>query len=638
MDRKSLLGLAIIALLLTIWWTMNNSDKQEEAYQQALIDSTNAADQLAQQKVAEAEKKKNDSILNLRMKDSTFNMENYLEAEGRKKLGAFYGSSTGKNDAIVLENSKVKATLYPRGGMLGQVELLGVKTHNGQPLLLFTADSTKFALEFFDVQRRRISTDSLFFTGSVIANKATATTPAGVTFRLTADSLENTYIEYKYTLKENDYMLGLSMNFVGCEKLVSIDTKAFDLVWMQKLPAQEKNLKNERLASTVWYRFNEDENIEQLSETEAETKETIGALKWVSFKNQYFSSILIADKKFNDEGGNISVALPADPFSVKVASASLPIPFGKTANETFGMKLYFGPNDYHLLESYGLMLEREIYLGWGIFGWLNQYVLMPVFDWLGSFGWNYGLVILLLTIIVKILLFPIAYKSYLSSAKMRVLKPEMDELNEKYKDEDPMKKQQATMSLYKKAGVNPAAGCIPLLLQIPILFALLRLFPAIYELRQQGFWWATDLSTYDSILEFGYVPIISSIYGDHVSLWALLMTLSTLLYTWMNQQTMNTGPQLPGMKWLIYLMPVMFLFFLNSNAAALSYYYFISNIITFGQMALMRRFVDEKAIRAKIEDNKKKPVKTSGFLQRLEAAQKKRMEEIKQQQSGKKKK
>ena len=638
MDRKSLLGLALIALLLTIWWTMNNSDKQEEAYLQAQIDSTNAADLLAQQKIAEAEKKKNDSILELRKKDTTFNMEKYVESEGRKKLGAFYGSATGKNDPIVIENNKVKATLYPRGGMIGQVELLGVKTHNGKPLLLYSDDSTKFALEFFDAQRRRLSTDSLFFTSTVTATKATATAPASVTFRLTADSLENTYIEYKYTLKNDDYMLALSMNFVGCERLVSGDTKAFDLVWQQKMPAQEKNLKNERMASTVWYRFNEDENIEHLSETEAESKDAVGALKWISFKNQYFSSIIIADKKFSDEGANLGIALTSDPFHVKTGKASLPIPFGKTANENFGMKFYFGPNDYHLLKSYDLMLDREIYLGWGIFGMLNKYVFMPIFDWLGSFGWNYGLVILLLTIIVKILLFPIAYKSYLSSAKMRVLKPEMDELNEKYKDEDPMKKQQATMTLYKKAGVNPAAGCIPLLLQIPILFALLRLFPAMYELRQQGFWWAPDLSTYDSILEFGYVPVISSIYGDHVSLWALLMTASTLLYTWMNQQTMATGPQLPGMKWLIYLMPVMFLFFLNSNSAALSYYYFISNMITFGQMALMRRFVDEKAIHAKIEDNKKKPVKQSGFLQRLEQAQKKRMEEIKQQQSGKKKK
>ncbi len=636
MDRKSLLGLALIALLLTVWWSMNSNDNADEAELKRKADSAYAADLEYQKQAAAVQKKKDDSILAERAKDTTFSMAKYLEVQGRAKTGVFYGSSTGANDPIVIENSKVKATLYPRGGIVGQVELLGVKTHNGQPLLMFNADSTRFGLEFFDIQRRRFKTDSLFFKQTVTALKATATAPASVTFRLSADSLPNTYIEYKYSLKENDYMLDLDISFVGCEKIFSADTKYVDLVWVQKMLSQEKNLKNERIASTVWYRFNEDENIEQLSETESEAKDVTGALKWVSFKNQYFSSILIADQKF-DDGANLGVTLSEDPFTVKTAQATLPIPFGKTSNEVFGLQFYYGPNDYHQLESYNLMLEKEIYLGWGIFGWLNQYLFMPIFDWLGSYALNYGIVILLLTIIVKLMLFPIAYKSYLSSAKMRVLKPEIDELNEKFKDEDPMKKQQATMGLYKKAGVNPAAGCIPLLLQIPILFALLRLFPAIYELRQQGFWWTPDLSTYDSILDLGFnIPLG---YGDHVSLWALLMTVSTLLYTWMNQQTMNTGgPQLPGMKWLMYLMPLMFLFFLNSNAAALSYYYFISNMITFGQMALMRRFVDEKAIHAKIQDNKKKPVKTSGFLQRLEAAQKKRMDEMKQvQQKGKKK-
>ncbi|HET6990837.1 MAG TPA: membrane protein insertase YidC, partial [Bacteroidia bacterium] len=289
-------------------------------------------------------------------------------------------------------------------------------------------------------------------------------------------------------------------------------------------------------------------------------------------------------------------------------------------------------------KSHNLQLEREINLGSSIFGWLNRYVFVPLFTWLGNNFASYGLVILLLTIIVKIVLFPIAYKSFLSAAKMRVMKPEIDQINEKYGKDDPMKKQQATMALYKQAGINPAAGCIPLLLQIPILFTLIRLFPAAYELRQQPFLWATDLSTYDSVWNFGFsIPG----YGDHMSLFALLMTVSTILYTWMNQQMLSPGStQLPGMKWLIYLMPVIFLFALNKYSAALSYYYFVSNIITFGQMFLMRRYVDHDAIRAKIDAHKLKPVKQSGFMQRLEQAQRKRMEEMKKQQAnikGKKK-
>lgn len=635
MDRKSLLGLAIIALLLTVWLTWNNDDKAEEARRLHEQDSLAKIALIEQQKEAALQKKKEDSLLAEAARDTAFSLEKYREDKLREELGDFVSAASGDNTPIVLENNKIKATTYPRGGMIGQVEILGVKTYNGNPLILFTADSARFGLEFFDVKRRRFKTDSLFFKGTVASSKATATAPASVTYRLNADSLGKSYIEYKYSLKEGDYLVHLDISFVGCDKVFSTDTKYLDLVWVQKYPTQEKNLENERRVATIFYRFNEDENIENLSEIEPEQKDLTGALKWVAFKQQYFSSIIIADKKF-DDGSSIGIGIPSDPFHVKTAVATLPVPFNKTASDQFGLQFYFGPNDYHQLESYNLMLENEIYLGWGIFGWLNKWVFMPLYDWLNGFNWSIGIVILLLTIIVKVLLFPIAYKSYLSSAKMRVLKPEMDELTEKYKDDDPMKKQQATMALYKKAGVNPAAGCIPLLLQIPILFALLRLFPALYSLRQNGFWWADDLSTYDSIWDFGFsIPA----YGDHMSLWALLMTISTLLYTWMNQQTMSTGPQLPGMKWLIYLMPLMFLFFLNTNSAALSYYYFISNMITFGQMALMRRFVDEKAIHAKIEANKKKPAKTSGFLQRLEQAQRKRMEDVKQQQGkGKKKK
>jgi YidC/Oxa1 family membrane protein insertase len=632
MDRKSLLGLGIIALLLALWMTMGNDDREAAATKQHEQDSIAKVEAIRQQQLAEVEKRRQDSILKVRQQDSTFNIAAYEQEIALKRYGAFLNASKGNNTPVTLENSKIKASVFPLGGKIGDVELKGVKTHAGQPLHLYGKDSTVFSLEFFDQQRRRVHTDSLFFQGTVDNAAATTAKPAAAVFRLYADSSTTTYIEYKYTLNENDYMVSCVISFVGCDKIMAADNKLVDLVAIQKMPSQEKLLKTERMNATVYYRFNEEEDVESLELNETETKDVTGSLKWVSFKQQYFSTFIIADKKF-ENGATLGRIQGTQPYTVATGTALLPIPFNGTANENFGMKFYFGPNDYHQLESYNLMMEKEIPLGWGIFGWLNKFVFIPVFDWLGSFGWNYGIVILLLTFIVKILLFPIAYKSYLSSAKMRVLKPEMDELNEKYKDEDPMKKQQATMSLYKKAGVNPAAGCIPLLLQIPILFALLRLFPAMYEIRQQGFWWATDLSTYDSIWDFGFhVPA----YGDHMSLWALLMTISTLLYTWMNQQTMATGPQLPGMKWMIYLMPLLFLSFLNENSAALSYYYFISNMITFGQMALMRRFVDEKAIHAKIEENKKKPVKTSGFLQRLEQAQRKRMEDMKQQ-GGKKK-
>jgi YidC/Oxa1 family membrane protein insertase len=302
------------------------------------------------------------------------------------------------------------------------------------------------------------------------------------------------------------------------------------------------------------------------------------------------------------------------------------------------MKFYFGPNHFQTLKKYDLSLEKQIPLGWGILGWVNKFLVIPVFNFLDGFNLNYAIIILCLTLVFKILLFPIAYKTYTSSAKMRVLKPEVDEINAKFGNDDPMKKQQAMMALYKKAGVNPLAGCIPALLQMPILLALFRFFPASIELRQQGFWWVTDLSTYDSVWDFGKLPVIDFIYGDHVSIWAILCTITTLIYTQMNSQLMgNPGSQqqMPGMKYMMYLMPLMFLPFLNKFSAGLSYYYTLANLISFGQMFVIRMFVDEKKLHAQIEAHKKKPAKApSSFQQKLQ----KRLEDAQRQRNGSPKK
>jgi YidC/Oxa1 family membrane protein insertase len=291
----------------------------------------------------------------------------------------------------------------------------------------------------------------------------------------------------------------------------------------------------------------------------------------------------------------------------------------------FGMRMYMGPNEFKKLKKYDLQLERQIPIGWSFFllAWINEYIVINVFDWLGHFGWNYGIVILVLTILLKLILFPIAYKTYVSSAKMRVLKPEIDQITEKFKDsKDPMKKQQATMDLYKKAGVNPLAGCVPMLLQMPILFAIFRFFPSSIELRQQSFLWAHDLSSYDSILN---LPFEIPFYGDHVSLFTLLMTISTLIYTKVNNDMMGTGSsQMPGMKTMMYLMPIMFLGIFNSYASGLSYYYFLANMITFLQMFLIRKTINEDKIYAKLQENKKKPVKKSKLQSRLEDMAKQR--------------
>ena len=304
------------------------------------------------------------------------------------------------------------------------------------------------------------------------------------------------------------------------------------------------------------------------------------------------------------------------------------IPYQSNTNNSIAMQFYFGPNKYNILKKYNLDLERQIPLGWSFFllQWINRYAVIPVFDFLSHFNWNYGIIILVLTILLKIVLFPIAYKSYMSSAKMKVLKPEIDEIGAKFpKKEQAMDKQRATMSLYKKAGVNPMAGCIPMLLQFPILIAMFRFFPASIELRQQPFLWATDLSSYDSIFSWTtQIPLLSSFYGNHISLFALLMAISNLIYTKMNQDMMGSTNSMPGMKTMMYIMPIMFLGFLNSYSSALNYYYFLSTMLTFGQMYAIRMFVDEDKIHARIQENKKKPVAKSKFQQRLEDMAKQR--------------
>jgi YidC/Oxa1 family membrane protein insertase len=387
---------------------------------------------------------------------------------------------------------------------------------------------------------------------------------------------------------------------------------------------QEQNHQTQLAASTIYFKYLED-NVDKISESDEEKKSLDPNVKWIGFKQQFFTSVIIADSTFKKADIETATMHGSKKY-VKNYSAAIIIPYHHHNNESIGMRLYFGPNHFKTLKQYDIELEKQINLGWKIFGWLNRLLTIPIFNFLNGFNLNFGIIILILTVILKLLLLPIAYKTVLSSAKMRVLKPEIDELNEKHKNDDPMKKQQATMALYKQAGVNPMAGCIPVLLQMPILIALFSFFPASIELRQQGFLWANDLSTYDSVYNFGFsVPW----YGDHVSLFALLMTASTLLYTWSNSQLMGTSNQMPGMQWMMYLMPILFLGFLNNYSAGLSWYYFLANMITFGQTWLMQKFaIDSAALHATIQENKKKPVKTSKFQQRLEQMTKERQQQI----------
>ncbi|MDD4554199.1 MAG: membrane protein insertase YidC, partial [Bacteroidales bacterium] len=499
-------------------------------------------------------------------------------------------------------------------------------------------DSLQFGFSFFS-NNRIINTGKLYFqpfwpdakeAGKPVL-RATGKDSVSFGMRLFAAASDSAfdpekYIEYIYTIRGDEYMLGYRIRFVNMTDVVDPATKFLVLNWNENLSRQERSLSQERMNTTVYYKILDDE-VDYLSESKDEEKVMKNErLKWVSFKQQFFSTTLIAGDFFTDPGVRVAT-LPGPRSYLKSMSAELAIPFVPSEKKDISLSVYYGPNKFYGLKKYHLDMEKIIPLGWGFFlmAWINIYAVIPVFTFLGNFGWNYGIIILILTILLKIVLFPIAYKTYKSSAKMRVLKPEMDELSKKFpKKEDAMKKQQATMDLYKKAGVNPMAGCIPLLLQMPILIAMFRFFPSSIELRQQAFLWAHDLSSYDSIWTFpgGFsIPY----YGDHVSLFALLMTISSILYTKINDQMMgSTQQQMPGMKTMMYLMPLMFLFWFNDYSSGLSYYYLLANLLTFAQIYIIRATIDEKKLHAQIEANRKKPVKKSGFQKRLEDMAKQR--------------
>ena len=631
MDKNSLTGILIICALMFTWMWYSAPSKEEIAKKRtqdslAVVAQTQAAENAANKTMQAA----GTVTATTQLSASTPSSDSAQTALFVNKYDVFANAAQDSSRFFTIENNLLKATVSSQGGRICSVQLKNYRTHDSLPLNLFDADSSSFEILFDTENNRTINTSELYFKPAAIERHALA-----MRLYANADSTGKSakYIEYQYSLDSNSYMLVYKLNVVGMEDIVASNLNEFSVRWAMKTPTQEKDILTQQQNSTTYFKYLE-EAPDYISETSDETKTLDAKTKWVSFKQQFFTSVLIADNFFEKAGADItSHNLKSSSNYVKDFSANLTIPYSHKPNETFGMQFYFGPNHFQTLKKYDLDLEKQIPLGWGIFGWVNKFLVIPVFNFLASFNLNYAIIILCLTLVFKILLFPIAYKTYVSSAKMRVLKPEIDELNKKFGNDEPMKKQQATMALYKRAGVSPLAGCIPALLQMPILIALFRFFPASIELRQQGFWWATDLSTYDSVWDFGYIPVIDFIYGDHVSVWALLCTITTLIYTHLNSQMMSSPgtQQMPGMKYMIYLMPLMFLPFLNKFSAGLSYYYTLANIISFAQMFVIRAFVDEKKLHAQIEEYKKRPAKApSSFQQKLQ----KRLEDVQKQKNN----
>ncbi len=611
MDRNSIIGIIIIAGILILWTTLNKPSKDEI---EAAKHTRDSLELVHQQQIVQQEKVQATQIQNTQIEVAT--EASVDKSQLRSMYGSFAESAEGKQEFTVLENELLKIKVSNKGGRIYSVELKEHKTYSQKALKLFDGDSTVFGLNFFS-ENRSIITNDLFFVPSEVSKNS-------VKMRLFAG--DNRYIEYVYTLNPESYMVDFDINFVGINEVIASNINVIDLKWALYSPQQEKGAKNESMYTTLGYKYYQDEVKTLTSRSKDENREELNTkLRWISFQQQFFSSILVADNYFSNAIIEFSNIENSDKY-LKYFESTIGIPFEYAPKSTVPLSFYFGPNHYTTLKKQNLGFEQIIPLGWGIFGWINKFIIIPVFNFLDNFITNYGLIILILTILIKVALFPLTYKSYLSTAKMRVLKPEIDEISKKFpKKEDAMKKQQATMAMYKKVGVSPMGGCIPMLIQMPILFAMFRFFPTSFELRQKAFLWADDLSSYDSILSWDFdIPLISSFYGNHISLFTILMAVALVFSSRLNTGQMNdTNQQMPGMKFMMtYMMPVMMLVFFNNYAAGLSYYYFLSNVITLGQTVFIRRFVDDEAILKKLHENKKKTVKKSKWQERLEAAAK----------------
>jgi YidC/Oxa1 family membrane protein insertase len=626
MDKNSIIGIILIFAVLVVFSLVNRPSKKQIEVLKQRQDSIQRVEEIKKQQVTEQDKV--NALLADTRPDSVVAAEKAKETADQ--LGIFGSFALGQETFYSLENNLVKITFSNKGGKVYSVELKEYKRFDGTPLLLFDGPKNHLGLNFF-VQNRNIQTDQLFFStnspsstiisgapvktgdkGDEKFNKENPVKSDSIRFKLEVSPGHS--LEYVYTLKYNTYMVDFDVNMEGMNNYIASNQPYLNLSWSFTIPRQEKKSQyGEDRYTNVYYKFYEND-VEKLNASKSDEENLSTRIKWIGMKQLFFNSTLIADESFPLAQVR-NTRLVDDNAYLAECNADISLSYEGKPKEKFGMAFYFGPNHFHTLRQYKIDLESQVALGYSIIRPVNRYLIIPVFNFLRQYIANMGIVILLLTIFIKLILFPFTYKSYLSQAKMRVLKPELDEINEKFKSNDkPMEKQQAVMALYKKAGVSPMGGCLPMVLQMPILIAMFFFFPASIELRQQGFLWAHDLSTYDSILN---LPFNIPFYGNHVSLFCLLMTITTIISTHLSSQ-MTTSTTMPGMKTMMYMMPVMFLFILNSYSSGLSYYYFLANVITIGQTYVVRGIVDEDKIRAQIMMNKKKTTTKSKFQQRLE--------------------
>ena len=622
MDKNTWIGFALIAAIIVGFSFLNRPSQEELAERKRVQDSialVQAAEWEAQQQSAQIAEQ-----LQAAQNANTPTPE--LLAEQIANLyGPFAPATQGKEGFVTLENSKIKIAIDRRGGRIAKAELKEYKAYGDSvnPLCLFQNDESSLNFTLLTNTTRILATRDLYFSEvSQITNEEGSTV---LTMRLNTN-IEDCYLDFVYTLPADDYMVGMSIQPHNMQLALAPNMASIEMQWNQLIPQQEKGRKFEEKYAQLQYMF-VGGDIEKLSEVKADRQKESARIKWIGYKDQFFSTVMIAEDGF--ESSEMESALAgAHTRYIKEYKTKASLPFDITGKKTSDIRYYFGPNHYNTLKAYDknvesaekLHLNELVPLGWKIVAWINKILVIPMFDLFMSWGLHIGIVILLMTLVIKLILLPFVFASNKSTAKMRVLKPQLDEINAKYPPEKMQERQQATMALYQKAGVSPMSGCLPMLFQFPVLMAMFWFLPTAIELRGQSLFWADDLSTYDAIITWS-TPI--PIFGTHLSLFCLIMTVVNIVYTHITMQTQSGGQEMKMMRWMMYLMPLMFLFFFNDYAAGLSYYYFISLLFTILQTMIFRWAVDDKKVLAEMEANAKKKgsQKKSGFAARLEAMQ-----------------
>ena len=617
MDKNTITGLVLIALLLIGFsWYSRPSEEQLQA-QQHYYDS------IAQVQKREAELKQK--------AEAALANERQLKA-ATDSTALFFAARQGEEKQVTIENDLIRLTVESKGGRIASATIKNyMEQDKVTPVSLFSGNDASMNFLFYN-QRETIQTADYIFT-------PVAQTDTTLTMRLQADA--TSYIDLTYTLQPGSYLVQIALQAVGMADKLSNGKQSVDIEWQQRARQIEKGYTYENRLAELTYKLY-DEGTETLSAASNEEKEVAEPLNWIAFKNQFFSAVLISDAKFTQSKLSSQMEAQGSGY-IKSYRAEMSTPFDPTGAQPTLLNFYLGPNHYKTLSAldrgrdHDWDLNKLVYLGWPIIRWVNLIFTINLFDWLTGWGLSMGIVLLLMTLIVKIVIYPTTWKTYISSAKMRVLKPKIDAINQKYpKQEDAMKKQQEVMALYSQYGVSPMGGCLPMLIQMPVIMALFFFVPSAIELRQQSFLWADDLSTYDALITFPHIPFL----GDHISIFCLLMTVTTILNTkyMMQQQDNGANPQMAAMKWMQYLMPLMFFFILNDYPAGLNYYYFLSTLIGVVTTIVMRRTTDEAKLLAQLEANKKDPkkMKKTGFAARLEAMQKQQEEIMRQREQQRK--